>query len=210
MRPLNLCVRCQDRALAAAIFATAKSDGHLVANHAPCDLALVDVDDADGLALVESVRRNGNIPVVAFGSELSLAQVLDIFAAGVDDYVRKPFDMAELMARVDAVARRSGLATKVWKAGDLLVDEDAMTVMRSGRLLSLTMTEHRILILLIRRHTEVVTYEEIADAVWGTAVPRNLIQFHVSGLRGKLESLSEERVIFSVRPRGYRLFVPAQ
>ena len=131
------------------------------------------------------------------------------FDAGADDYLVKPFAVAELLARVTAVLRRSGrLSAQLIEIGDLIVDEDGGVVQRAGRPIELTATERRLLVYLARHRGRVLSKTQILTQVWGyEAYDPNLVEAFVSGLRRKLDQHGP-RLIHTVRGVGYRLAAP--
>jgi DNA-binding response OmpR family regulator len=123
---------------------------------------------------------------------------------GADDYVVKPFALEELLARIRAVLRRSGRLPSVLEAGDLLIDESGGWATRTGRPLSLTATELRLLAFLVRHRGQALSKDQLLTQVWGyDAYDPNLVEVHVSALRRKLEQRGP-RVIQTVRGIGYR------
>ena len=131
------------------------------------------------------------------------------FDVGADDYLVKPFAVAELQARVSAVLRRSGrLSAQLIEIADLIVDEDAGVVLRSGRSIDLTATERRLLLYLVRHRGRVLSKTQILTQVWGyDSYDPNLVEAFVSGLRRKLDQHGP-RLIHTVRGIGYRLAAP--
>jgi two-component system OmpR family response regulator len=125
------------------------------------------------------------------------------FAAGADDYLVKPFAMAELVARVRAVLNRRGRWPGAVEVGDLLVDEPAGTATRAGARLDLTATELRLLGYLVGNRGRTVSKTQILTQVWGYGdYDPNLVEVHVSALRRKLEAHGD-RLVHTVRGLGY-------
>jgi DNA-binding response OmpR family regulator len=173
------------------------------------DLALLDVrlpPGPDGLAVARSLRQSRNIPVVFLTAADALEDRLAGFHAGGDDYVVKPFSMAELLARLRAVLRRAGgLDSGVWQVNDLVVDESARTAVRGGTVIELTRTEFDLLALLGRQRGRVLSKRQILVELWGyEGYQENVVEAHMSSLRRKLEGVGA-RLIHTVRGAGYVL-----
>ncbi len=170
------------------------------------DLAVLDVrlPGPSGLSLARMIRDASPLPIIFLTAADSIEDRLSGFEAGGDDYVVKPFAMAELMARVRALLRRSGvLESEAWSVDDVVVDEAARTVVRAGRELELTRTEFDLLVALGRRKGRVVTKTQLLAEVWGFAdFDPNLVEVHVSALRRKLEQHGS-RLVQTVRGVGY-------
>lgn len=173
------------------------------------DLAVLDIrlpSGPDGLAVARRLREARNVPVLFLTAADALEDRLAGFHAGCDDYLVKPFSMAELLVRIRAVLRRSGvLDSGVWQLADLVVDESARTVTRGGAVVDLTRTEFDVLSLLGRRRGRVVSKRQILAEVWGyDGYQDNVVEAHVSSLRRKLEG-DGPHLLHTVRGSGYVL-----
>jgi len=173
------------------------------------DLAVLDVRlpiGPDGYAMAGILRRGSGLPVLFLTAADSVEDRLAGFQAGADDYLVKPFSMAELLARVQALLRRSGrLSSSTWQIGDLIVDDGARTVVRGGVPLDLTKTEYDLLAMLAQHVGKVLSKTQLLTQVWGfDAYDTNLVEVHMSALRKKLE-LAGPRVIHTLRGAGYVL-----
>ncbi|MET3807658.1 DNA-binding response OmpR family regulator [Nakamurella sp. UYEF19] len=179
----------------------------VVENFRP-DVAVLDVmlPGSSGLTLARHLRDHTQTSVLFLTARDAVADRLAGFDAGADDYIVKPFVMAELLARTRAVLRRSGkLRSGRLQVADLLVDEDAGEVIRAGRPIAVTATELRLLTYLARNRGRVLSKTQILTQVWGyEAYDPNLVEAYVSGLRRKLEA-NGERLIHTVRGVGYRM-----
>lgn len=176
------------------------------------DLAIVDVRlprGQDGLSVAREIRQDNDLPVMFLTAADGLEDRLAGFAAGADDYIVKPFSMPELLMRVRAILRRSGrLRSSAWQMGDLLVDEAARVVTRSGAVIDLTPTEFELLSTLGRYRGQVLSKVQLLSLVWGyDAFDPNVVEAHVSALRRKLEAHGP-RLIQTVRGAGYVLRRP--
>jgi DNA-binding response OmpR family regulator len=157
----------------------------------------------DGFALLEVVRRHSDAGVLMLTARDAVDDRLRGLHGGADDYVVKPFALAELVARVTAVLRRMGRTPSTVEVGDLLVDAAAGVVSRAGTPIELTATELRLLDYLATQRGRVVGKGQILTRVWGyTEYDPNLVEVHVSALRRKL---GEPRLLHTVRGLGYVL-----
>lgn len=171
------------------------------------DLVVLDVmlPGRDGFTLLESIRRHSAVGVVVLTARDAVDDRLRGLGSGADDYMVKPFVMAELVARVEAVLRRLGRVQPVVEVGDVVIDGDAGVVHRGGVPVDLTATELRLLLHLARRRDRVVAKAQLLAAVWGyDDYAANLVEVHVSALRRKLEEHGP-RLLHTVRGRGYVL-----
>ncbi len=171
------------------------------------DLVVLDVmlPGRDGFALIDVVRQWGDVGIVLITARDGLQDRLRGLDGGADDYVIKPFELAELVSRVGAVLRRRGRLPQVIQVGDLMLDTDAGVAARDGHRLDLTATELRLLAFLVEQRGRIVSAGQILNAVWGyDAYDPNLVHVHVSGLRRKLEARGP-RILHTVRGIGYRL-----
>lgn len=173
------------------------------------DLALLDVRlpvGPDGHGMARSLRDRSTLPILFLTAADALDDRLAGFASGGDDYLVKPFSMAELLARVSALLRRAGRSvSRVWQVGDLVVDDGARTVVRAGAPVELTRTEYDLLVMLLQNVGTVLSKTQLLTQVWGfDAYDGNLVEVHMSALRRKLEAAGP-RIIQTVRGAGYVL-----
>ena len=171
------------------------------------DLALLDISlpgPEDGFQLARQLRAESDAPLLFITASDSLKDRLAGFDAGADDYVVKPFALAELIARVRAVLRRAGrLQSPVIQVRDLVVDDDRRTVTRGGAPLPLTPTEFDLLVTLARAPGEVFSKAQLLTLIWGfDQYDPNLVEVHMSSLRRKLDN-ETTRLIYTERGRGY-------
>jgi two-component system phosphate regulon response regulator PhoB len=152
----------------------------------------------------EETARTPIIMITARGEEEERVRGL---ATGADDYVVKPFSMPELVARIQALLRRSSpqLVTNVLKAGDLELDRQSHRVRRAGRDLHLGPTEYRLLEYLMRHPGRVYSREQLLDGVWGNDVyvDERTVDVHVGRLRKAINRGREQDPIRTVRGAGY-------
>jgi two-component system response regulator PhoP len=177
------------------------------------DLLILDLmlPKLDGLELLRRVRaRHDPTPVLILTAKEGKAAIIELLNAGADDYLAKPFDLGELMARAKALIRRGkGTAHPTLKALDLEVNTLEQTVQRSGVAVELSPTEYRILEYLIHHPRRISSKRELLEHLYDYNWEHhsNVIEAHVSNLRRKLESAlpGAEPVIETMRGRGYRL-----
>jgi two-component system OmpR family response regulator len=175
------------------------------------DLVVLDVmlPGRDGFELLEVVRQTSDAGIVLLTARDGVEDRLRGLRTGADDYVVKPFVLAELVARVEAVLRRLGRLRTVLEIGDLVVDVDGQRVTRAGRPIDLTATELKLLTFLAGRSEKVVGKAQLLAAVWGyDDYAANLVEVHVSALRRKLEAHGP-RLLHTVRGSGYVLRAPS-
>lgn len=171
------------------------------------DLVVLDVllPGRDGFRLLELTRRLTSAGVVMLTARDEVNDRLRGLTAGADDYVVKPFVLAELVARVTAVLRRMGRTPSTVQIGDLVLDADSGVVLRAGVPIDLTATERKLLDYLAAHRDRVVSKTQILTSVWeyDTDDP-NLVEVHISALRRKLEAHGS-RLLHTVRGMGYVL-----
>jgi DNA-binding response OmpR family regulator len=173
------------------------------------DVALVDMhlgDSVDGITVAKRLRSVDSVPLLFITAANRVEDVLAGFDAGGDDYVLKPFVMAELLARMKAVLRRSGRqARKIFEIADLVVDEDAHVAVRNGAVIELTHREFSLLAILCKHPGIVLSKLQLLTQVWGFEhYDLNVVEVHISALRRKLEEHGP-RLIHTVRGVGYVL-----
>lgn len=182
-----------------------------LARHAEADLILLDMGlpDQDGSALCRQIREVNAVPIIAVTARREETSVVNALRAGVDDYVTKPYRLAELMARIEAVMRRSGRRTVAQRAeyAGITVDSDARRAFIDAEPITLAPKEFDLLALLVRGAGDVITRESIMETIWHTSWvgASRTIDVHVASLRGKL---GRPELIETVRGRGYRLALP--
>jgi DNA-binding response OmpR family regulator len=176
------------------------------------DLVLLDVmlPSLDGFEVCREIRKQSRVPIVMLTARADTVDVVVGLESGADDYVAKPFEMPELIARVRAVLRRSGAEPEETRItlGDVEIDPAAFAAKKGGRDLALTATEFRLLLELARRPGQVFTREMLLERVWNYDYlgDSRLVDVAVQRLRGKVEDdPAHPRLITTVRGVGYRL-----
>ena len=166
----------------------------------------------DGLSLLKELRADGDkTPVLILSALGEVDQKVEGLRAGGDDYLAKPYSFAELLARVEAMGRRSDPTAAVTqlKAGDLEMDLLARTVKRGDQKILLQPREFRLLECLMRHAGKVVTRTMLLEKVWDYHFDpqTNVIDVHISRLRAKIDKEFDTPMLHTVRGAGYRLQV---
>jgi two-component system, OmpR family, response regulator VicR len=178
------------------------------------DLVLLDlmIPKMDGWEVCRRIREMSNIPIVITTSRRTADDTVKGLRLGADDYVVKPFNPHELIARIGAILRRrhlpsSRVTIKSFANGALYLDPTSLIVAVDKKQVELTPTEHRILTFLAHRAGQVVPVEDIFCEVWGydTEVNVNSVKWYIWRLRQKIHDDNKEpRFIFTERGNGYR------
>ena len=190
-------------------------EGLTRALHDPFDAIVLDVmlPSLDGFDVCREIRKQSRVPIVMLTARTDTLDVVVGLESGADDYVTKPFEMPELVARVRAVLRRAQAAPEETRlsVGLLEVDPAGFTARKDGKDLSLTATEFRLLLEMARRPGQVFTRELLLQRVWNYDYlgDSRLVDVAVQRLRTKLEEdPAHPRMIKTVRGVGYRLERP--
>ena len=173
------------------------------------DALVIDIGlpDADGRDLCQALRARGiNAPVLFLTARDALTDRLSGFRAGGDDYVTKPFDIEEVLARLQALLRRQGAVGAATDVAGLVLDPVELAVRSGDAVVSLTPTEFRLLCALAAREGRVATRAELVHTAWphGAIVQDNTLDVYVARLRRKLAALPDSPEIRTVHGRGYR------
>jgi two-component system response regulator MtrA len=175
------------------------------------DLVVLDVmlPSLDGFEVCREIRRESGTPIVMLTARSELHDIVVGLELGADDYITKPFELPELVARVKAVLRRAvpGEPAGTIAAGDLEIDPGAFIVRKHGEELSLTATEFRLLLELARRPRQVFTRDLLLELVWNYDYlgDSRLVDAAVQRLRVKVEDDPKQpHLIKTVRGVGYR------
>jgi two-component system, OmpR family, KDP operon response regulator KdpE len=179
----------------------------------PVDLVIIDLGlpDMDGADIVERIRSWSTVPIIVLSVRAAEAQKVRLLELGADDYVVKPFGMAELMARVRVALRRQMRAASgepTVKVGPLTIDLGARAVLLNGVRLALTPKEYRLLQVLAQHAGNVVTHQQLLKEVWGTTHVQDThyLRIFVRKLRQKIESQPDApRILVTELGVGYRL-----
>ena len=180
----------------------------LARDHQP-DLVVLDwmLPGMDGLEICHRMRTaNGSVPILMLTAQDAVQDRIQGLDAGADDYMVKPFNLDELLARVRALLRRTQPdRVPVLKFADLTLDTGSRQASRGTRLVQLTAKEYELLELFLRHPKQVLTREVIFDRVWGYDFggESNVLEVYIRYLRQKLEEGGEMRLIHTVRGVGY-------
>jgi two-component system KDP operon response regulator KdpE len=183
-----------------------------VAAQAKPDVVLLDLGmpRLDGVEVIQALRGWTDAPIVVVSGRTGSADKVDALDAGADDYVTKPFQIDELLARLRALARRIGSASAdpVVAFGDVRVDLAAKAVTRGGETVHLTPTEWRMLEFLARNPGALVTRQTLLKDIWGSeqVADTGYLRLYISQLRKKLEAdPARPRHLLTEQGMGYRL-----
>ena len=177
----------------------------------PPDLIVLDImlPGINGLEVARRLRAAGdNVPILMLTARDSVADRVEGFEMGADDYLIKPFAPEELLVRVKALLRRNQEDRhEVLRYADVELDTGTRVAYRGAREIDLSPTEYELLALFLRRPRQVLTREIILDRVWGMDFEgsSNVMEVYVGYLRAKLEAEGEPRLIHTVRGVGYVL-----
>src|SRR4051794_30830128 len=184
-------------------------DGLHAAMAAPSDVIVLDwmLPGADGPTVCREMRRRGNhTPVLMLTARHAVRDRVEGLDAGADDYLTKPFEFDELLARLRVIARRQG-NHELLRVGDLTIDRDRRSVERGGVPIDLTAREFDLLVALTERHGRVVSRFQILDEVWDgeTDLRSNAIDVHIAKLRAKVDRPFGRETIHTIRGVGFQL-----
>ena len=186
-----------------------RSGLNLARDHAP-DLVVLDwmLPGMDGLEVCHRLRTGGGVPILMLTAKDTIQDRVQGLDACADDYLVKPFNLDELLARIRALLRRTQQErVQVYQFADLTMETASRQVTRGQRLISLTAKEYDLLELFLRHPKQVLTREVIFDRVWGYDFggESNVLEVYIRYLRQKLEAEDEPRLIQTVRGVGYVL-----
>ncbi len=176
---------------------------HLVQTSYDAMVLDINLPGKSGLDVLQDMRRHKNtLPVLALTARDTTSQRVEGLDAGADDYLIKPFDIDELLARLRALTRRAqGRVSPLLVHGALTLDPAAKTVQQKGRPVALSAREFAVLLVLLENAGRVMSKDQIADKLydWDTEVESNTVEVHISHLRKKLG----ENLIRTIRGLGY-------
>ena len=182
----------------------------LIAEH-PMDLVISDImmPGIDGYTLTKHLRNEfPEMPILMISAKEAYQDKRDGFLAGIDDYMVKPFDFDELMARIRAITRRkTGRAENTLRSGDLVMDRNARQVFRGDIEISLTSKEFEILEFMMQNPGTVLSRDKLSSHVWNYEYDggSNVIDVYMHHLRKKIDGDFEEKKLVTVKGAGYKL-----
>ena len=162
----------------------------------------------DGVGVLKELRSAGNnVPVIMLTARADPLDKVHSLDRGADDYLTKPFNVEELMARLRALLRRAGGEDEVIRVADLHIDTASREVRRGAREIELTAREYELLEFMARNHRRVLSRELLLSRVWGRefGIETNVVDVYVGYLRKKVDAQGETRLIKTVRGVGYTL-----
>lgn len=184
-------------------------------NEATIDLILLDwmLPKVDGLTVGRRIRRHSFVPIIMMTARDQISDKVSGLDAGADDYITKPFEIEELLARIRVILRREERISNLKETGlnyqydDLFLDVAKRQVLRGDEEIFLTKKEFDLLYELIKRPEEVISRDELLNTVWGYDYfgQTNTVDVYVRALRNKLDENNRPRLIQTVRGVGYVL-----
>ena len=203
----------------AVLTAASLAEANALLAHArePLDLVLLDLGlpDGDGEQLLATLRRRESLPVLVLSARQAEGQKIRLLDAGADDYLVKPFGVAELLARMRVALRRRGTRVSAaltdYRRAAVHIDLHAQRVWRDGAPVHLTPTEFALLARLVRQAGQVVTHRQLLHDVWGAEFTEHThyLRLYMGQLRAKLEDEpAEPRLLLTEPGVGYRLAEP--
>ncbi len=187
-------------------------DGLMMSRSGKFDVLVVDrmLPDMDGLEIIQTIRKEGlSTPALILSALSKVGHRVEGLQAGGDDYLTKPFAFSELLARLEALVRRSNpeIVTKEYKVGDLELDLLTRKVNRGDVTIELQPREFTLLAYLMQHAGQVVTRTMLLENVWeyNFDPQTNVVDVHISRLRGKIDKDFEVPLLETVRGAGYRL-----
>lgn len=186
-------------------------DGLYMAETYPYDAVLLDImlPKIDGLTILNTLRaKRIDVPVLMITARGEIEDKIKGLSIGADDYIAKPFEFSELLARLKAVIRRSkGKASPIITIGDLVIDTNSRTVKRAGREIRLSAKEYNLLEYLALNEGRVVSRTELIEHIYDTEFDHdsNIIDVYINYLRNKIDKDSDKQLIHTVRGAGYTI-----
>lgn len=207
----NIARSLREGASYAVDIATDGEEGLYMAQSEPYDAVLLDLmlPRLDGVQLLRKLRSTKqDTPVLVLTAREEKESVVALLNAGADDYLTKPFDLGELLARTKALVRRGkGQASPVVSVGDLEINTSNRSVHRAGKNIALTAMEYRVLEYLAHRAGAIVSKTELLEHLYDYNWEKfsNVIEVYISGLRRKLDNGASRQLIHTLRGQGYKL-----
>ena len=181
-------------------------------NRGNLDLIILDwmLPKLDGLEVLRRIRKNDDIPIIMMTARDYVGDKVAGLDSGADDYITKPFEIEELLARIRVMLRhenRHPQQNQLYTLEDLSLDTKSRQVSRGNQLIQLTQREYELLLTLIQHAGETLTRDELLDTVWGVDFEGqpNVVDFYIRYLRNKVDRAYPKQLIHTVRGVGYIL-----
>lgn len=212
----KLAVRFLTQAMSEAGYVVASTgDGSAaleMATETPFDIILLDImlPGMDGFEVCRRLRSMGiRTPILMLTARDTIDDKVEGLDSGADDYIVKPFQVAELLARARALLRRGSVTSPILRIGDLILDPSSRKATRAGKTITLSATEYTLLEYLMRNAGRVLTRTMILEHVWQYDFNGNdnVIDVYISYLRGKIDKGFQNPLIHTVRGVGFRMGV---
>ncbi|WP_203642885.1 response regulator transcription factor [Levilactobacillus andaensis] len=181
-------------------------------NRGQLDLVLLDwmLPELDGLGVLRRIRKHDDLPVIMMTARDYVGDKVAGLDTGADDYITKPFEIEELLARIRVILRhqnRQAIVDSQLHVADVTLDTRARQVLRNGKLVQLTQREYELLLCLMKNAGQTMTRDELLDAVWGVDFEGqpNVVDVYIRYLRHKLNEEQAPHLIHTVRGVGYVL-----
>ena len=190
--------------------------GYFLLTDGGYDAAVLDLmlPGITGEEFIARMRKKRTMPIIVLSAKAGLEDRVNVLRLGADDFIPKPFDNAEVLARVEAQLRRYKQFSapgggQVLRCGDLELDREAIRVTAGGREVTLTAREFEILALLMSHPRKVFTREQLYESAWGGEYmgDDNTVNVHISNLRSKLSKVSDQEYIKTVWGIGFKMNV---
>ena len=171
-----------------------------------CMIIDISLPDGNGISLCQTIRLNSDVPIIFLTAKSDEDTIVEALSCGGDDYVKKPFLMKELLARIECVLRRMK-KPGIYSCNDLYIDMNQYIVKKNNEVIELTAIAYEILFLLIRYQGSVITRERMIEFIeerTGNYIEYNTVSVHMKRLREKLGLYHNQSYIETVRGIGYR------
>jgi len=189
-------------------------EGLYMAEHFPADVIILDImlPVIDGLSLLSIIRKKGvKTPVILLTAKDTISDKIKGLDTGADDYLTKPFEFNELLARIRSLLRRKGdIKEAVIRIGDMEINTASREVKRAGRAIPLSTKEYTILEYLSYKKNTVVTRTDLTEHIYDESfdTDSNIIDVYINYLRNKIDSGFKNKLIHTIRGAGYILKEP--
>lgn len=210
---LDLCASLADSLESRGIVVDYAYDGKIGAElvkENEYDIIILDINlpHINGITLCKMIRDELliNTPIIMLSARVDIEDKLTCFENGADDYLSKPFETPELLARLNALLKRNKPRSHLLQVGDLSFDTQSMLIQRDNQVIELNASCRKILMMLMQHSPNVVRRTMLEHALWGDELPDNdILKIHVHNLRQKIDKPFKKEYIKTVRGLGYQL-----